>query len=358
MKFPEFFTYFKAFIKACPRETLESGSRYVFLSDLHMGDGGSKDDLAHNRELVETMLSSWYLEKGYTLVLNGDIEDLSKFDLSSIKRAWEVLYTIFNEFYKRGRLRKIVGNHDLTLLKEKEYPFKLLQGLVLTRDKHKIGVFHGHQASAFYVKFNNIADFMVRYLAKPLNFKNASISGDSRRTFKAERRIYRASKYLGMVSISGHTHRPLFESLSKYDSLRWAIERDLRSYTGADPVQRTKIEELILLYRKELKRLGRKKSKLGLSRSLYEVEDLIIPCVFNSGCATGNTGVSAIEIDGDQIRLVHWGEKTAVREYMEREAVGKDELGDDLHVRYVLKQDNLAQVFLRIDLLGRNLHDS
>jgi UDP-2,3-diacylglucosamine pyrophosphatase LpxH len=332
---------------------IEEGSRYVFLSDLHMGDGGESDDLRPNRELATTVLARWYLERGYTLILGGDIEDLQKFKHDAIRDAWAGMYEIFDAFLARGALWKLVGNHDLALLREKEHPYPLHHGLRLEYGHRTLFCFHGHQASRLFAKYMYISDFVVHYLAKPLKFKNASISGDSRQRFKAERRIYRASKQLGIVSICGHTHRPLFESLSKYDSLRWSIEELLRDYPSSSDEGKAKIAQLVDLYRGECERLGKVDLKWGLSKSLYEEKSLLIPCVFNSGCATGKHGISAIEIEGGRISLVHWAKEGKVRPYLLEEALLKDGIEGTDFSRYLLKQADLDYVFARIDLLGK-----
>ena len=45
-----------------------------------------------------------------------DIEELHKFGLPEIRRAWVPLYALFDSFAAEGRLRKIVGNHDLATI--------------------------------------------------------------------------------------------------------------------------------------------------------------------------------------------------------------------------------------------------
>jgi predicted phosphodiesterase len=351
MKFSEFFASFKELLDASPIEELDDSKKYLFLSDLHMGDGGKTDDLRANRGIVQNALARYYLERGYILILGGDIEDLSKFKMREIRAAWYGLYAIFDGFAQRGALRKILGNHDISLLREEGYPYELLHGLRLERNGKTIFAFHGHQASRVFVRYQYVSDFVVRYLAKPFRVKNTSISGDSRHRFKAERRIYRASKRLGIVSLSGHTHRPLFESLSKYESLRWKIEELLRSYAEAGAEGRDTIAELIQVYRAEYERLGRKARKNGLSRSLYEERDVLIPCLFNSGCATGKSGITAVEIEGGAVSLVHWTDSSRPREYLEREAVFKEVLADTPYTRYVLVRDSLDKVFARIELM-------
>ena len=263
------------------------------------------------------------------------------------------MYEIFDSFSAGGKLWKLVGNHDLALLREKDQPYPLHHGLRLERDRRSLFCFHGHQASKLFANYMYISDFAVRYLAKPLKLKNTSVSGDSRQRFKAERRIYRASKRLGIVSICGHTHRPLFESLSKYDSLRWSIEELLREYPSSSPEGKARVAGLVELYRTECERLGKSELKWGLSKSLYEEKALLIPCVFNSGCATGKHGISAIEIESGRISLVHWTKEGRARPYILEEALLKDGIeGTDVS-RYLLKQAELDYVFARIDLLGK-----
>jgi hypothetical protein len=352
VKFKEFYRSFNDFVASVPREEIGEDAMYVFLSDLHLGDGGRRDDLERNRALVVESLSRWYLEKGYTLVLNGDVEDVYKFKLKDIRRAWPDFFEVLDSFQSKGRLRKIVGNHDLSLTREKEYPYPLSHGLSLSRGGRQIVAFHGHQASRFFVDYDYVSVFVTRYLAKPLRIRNTSISSDSRYRFKAERRIYRASRKMGIVSIAGHTHRPLFESLSKYESLRWAIEEKLDEYASAPAERRAELAQVVRLYQKELRRLDKEGAEYSLSRSLYEDRDVLIPCLFNSGCATGKSGFTAIEIVGSMIGLVHVGSAEKCRRYMSEGALEVQGIGGTDWLRYVLRRDSLDKVFARIELLG------
>lgn len=352
MKFEEFYRSFEHLRKGSPRELLTTDSRVVFLSDLHLGDGGAKDDVAPNRGILQNALARHYFERGHTLVLNGDIEDLSKFRYKEIVAAWGGLYELFDRFHGEGRLRKIVGNHDLGLLLREEYPYPLIHGLVLEWKGRELFAFHGHQSSRFFMKFDYLSDFVVRYLAKPLSIKNTSISGDSRRRFRAERRIYRASRRSGLASITGHTHRPLFESFSKYDSLRWSIEELVRAYPAADVARRKGIEESIAVFKGEIARLRTKEKDLRLSSSLYGDGDLLVPCLFNSGCATGRHGVTALEIEDGAITLVQWTGAKGPREYVSREELESGGIEGTPFTRHVLRRSPLDEVFARIDLLG------
>lgn len=354
MKFKEFLASFAAFFSDCPREVIDRDSRLVFLSDLHMGDGGTRDDLAHNRELLEALLTRHYLGRGYILVLNGDIEDLSKFRYPDIRAAWASLYEVFDAFHRAGRLRKIVGNHDLALLKTRDYPYELIHGLALEHGPDRLFAFHGHQGSPFFTKHDYISHFVVRYLAKPLAIKNSSVDDHRKRRFRLEKRIYRASKTLGIASVIGHTHRPLFESRSKYDSLRWSIEELVAEYPSAPADRRAEISDLVGLYRSELARLGRKDLSRDLAGSRYDREHILVPCLFNSGCATGRHGITALELADGELSLVQWTGAEGPKPYILREALGTEPLEGTPNSRYILRRADLDHVFARIRLLGRD----
>ncbi len=337
-------------MRSAPSLALDASSRIVVLSDLHLGDGSSNDDLRRNGELLAAALERHYLARGATLVLNGDIEDLQKFPLARIRSAWRGLFSIFDRFAREGRLYKIWGNHDEDLLEASRYPYPLHPGLRLAWGPRTLYAFHGHQASGFLVNHNDLSGAIVRYLLHSLRIRNVSPSKDSGRRYRIERRIYDFSKGSGIVSIIGHTHRPLFESLSKYDRLRFEIERLCAEYSGAGEARRGAIVETVELYKDEFRRLGRKERRKRLSRSLYG-SDLLLPCLFNSGCAVGKKGITAIEIEAGRIALSYWFEEGKEKRYLEREAGPAEALEDTLYRRAPIASENLDDVFARMDLL-------
>jgi len=351
MKYDTYEESFRQFIKDCPEERLDESARYVFLSDLHMGNGGKRDDLAPNRALIEGMLESWYLPQGYILVLNGDIEDLSKFSLQSINAAWPRLLGIIAQFAERKRLRKIIGNHDYDLSPRKDYPWPMIPGLVYRVGDNRIFVFHGHQASSLYVKYDFVSDFLIRYFVKPLRIRNSGVSRDSHRRYRTERRIYRAARTLGVMAVTGHTHRPLFESLAKYDNIRIKIEALLSRLSDAPLDGKKALTEQIILYKKEMEKLAAVNERQKKTQSLYGTGPFLIPCLFNSGCATGKHGITALEIADGSISLVYWTTQETARPYIANEALATEISGGAFY-RYILKRDTLDAIFTRIDLLA------
>lgn len=336
---------------AAPSIALDAASRIVVMSDLHMGDGGTNDDLRRNGDLLASVLERHYLSKGSTLILNGDIEDLHKFSLPKIRAAWRRLFVLFDRFSREGRLYKICGNHDDDLIEASRYPYPLYQGVRLGWGQRTMYTFHGHQASGFLTKHNDLSGAFVHYVVHGLGIRNVSPSKDSGRRYRIERRIYDFSRNAGIVSVIGHTHRPLFESLSKYDRLRFEIERLCTEYSGADSEHKAAIAETVGLYKEEFQAMGRKERRRGRSRSLYG-SDLLLPCLFNSGCAVGKKGITAIEIEGGRISLAYWFEEGKEKRYLEREAGPASPLESTPYRRAVVGDEGLGDVFARMDLLA------
>ena len=334
-----------------PRVPLGPGDRVVVLSDLHLGDGGARDDFRHNAGLVEEALREHYLPAGFSLVLNGDIEELQRFRYDSIRARWADLLALFEDFRRRTALYRIVGNHDETLpdvAAGRAGP--LLSSVRLTFEGDSLLLFHGHQATIFFERFNAVAGFFLRHVAHRLRIPNVPVMYESSKKYLTEHRVYDFSRSRKVVSVIGHTHRPLFESLSKIDTLRFPIEQLCRDHSSASAGARADIESAISACRQELERLWDRDRENGLRSSLYN-EQISIPCLFNSGCATGKRGFTAIEIAGGQIALVHWFDRERSERHMSEDGRPAERLGATSYYRAVIKQDRLQYVFTRIRLL-------
>ncbi len=336
--------------------TLDKSSKILILSDLHMGNGGRRDEFRRNAELVKTMLGSYYLPEKYSLVLNGDVEELFKFPLESIAAEWGELYNLFLKFERNGFFWKTYGNHDAELLEEKEY--HLASSMVESLKLHYVDetnlILHGHQASVLlwetYPVVSRAVVLFLRYIAKPVGIRNFSTAYNSRRRFVIEKSIYEFSNQAKIVSIIGHTHRPLFESLSKVDFLNFRIEELCRAYTSADSEKRTTIEKKIAALKVELATCYKRGKKIGLRSGLYN--NLTIPSVFNSGCVIGKRGITALEIEGNKIRLVYWYNGKQSRKFTSDRDNRPMELGVTGFSRIVLNEDSLDYVFSRLHLLA------
>ena len=311
---------------SCPSESLRRESRYVIVSELRMGDGGSKDELARARKALFAVLGRWYLPRGYTLVLNGDIEDLRRFWLKDILAAWPEMYALFDAFKERQRLRKIVGERDLALLRLRSYPYELSHGLRLDGERSSILVFHGHQASPPCIGRDYLSDYMVRWLGSSKRVKAEEVENDRRERFKAERRLYRAASRLRLIAVQGHTRRPLFESRTNRDSIRAEVERLLRE---GDPRQ---------------------------GDSKLKERSLVSPCLFSPGSVLGAKvqgalGLRMLEVEDGSVRLARW---TAARGAAGRGPQGSvpQALEGTPYLRFETRSASIGGLFERINLLA------
>ena len=82
---------------------ISGGDKVLVISDFHMGCG-SRDDLSYNGAMLAGILEGYYFQGGWTLVLNGDIEELQRYSLASIREQWPSLYRVFDLFAAENRL--------------------------------------------------------------------------------------------------------------------------------------------------------------------------------------------------------------------------------------------------------------
>lgn len=338
---------------SAPVLRLGPGDRMVVLSDLHMGNGGKKDDFVPNSSLFLAMLRRHYGPRGYMLALNGDIEDLARFSMASIANRWFEVYQACDEFAARGGLVKLAGNHDQELLYRDpgDLPFPVGESLLLEMGEKRIWLFHGHQVSRVYWSYQALGRMVLRWILHPLGVGNYTAARRGSRRFHVEKRAYLYARYRKMLALIGHTHRPLFESLSRLDTVKFEIENVCRSYPAAGEAQRSELEERMGRLKEEFIEQQRREQRPQRSENLYH-DGPLLPCLFNSGSAIGRHGITAIEIDSARIALVIWCDRKRSHKYIESEGYSPQRLDATDYYRVVLKEEDLDYIFTRINLLG------
>jgi len=331
---------------------ISGGGRVLILSDLHMGTG-KRDDLARNGDMLAALLRDYYLEGGWHLVLNGDIEDIHRHPLERIEERWANLFRVFGLFAARDRLFKLVGNHDEGLLLKKSYRFPLHEMLRIETGVVPAYVYHGHQSSKIYSAFNKLMGLGIRYFMTPFGIRNISSGRSPHRRFTVEKAAYDFSLKNNCISIIGHTHRPLFESLGRFEYVRFEIESLCRKYPLSSETEKARIETDVASLRRELGKLKRKERRDMLRRSfsLYG-DEMPVPCLFNSGCAIGKKGLHAIELSARDISLVYWFAEGKGKGFVSRGGYEIERLGDGEYRRAVLNSERLDSVLARIKLLA------
>ncbi len=339
--------------KNSPKVSIDKKDKIVIFSDLHMGDGGKNDDFKQSADLFKTSLKKYYLKKKYKLVLNGDVEELQRFDWDKIVKRWQEIYDIFDEFQQAGNFYKIIGNHDIGLHAEgfpdQKYP--ILDALTLKYKDNNIFLFHGHQASKKYSEHNALVGYSLRYLANPLGIKNFTVSHNSRKQYKIEKNAYQFASQNKIVSVIGHTHRPLFESLSKFERIRARVEQLCREYSSMDNETGKPLKKLIRLYKKELEKIHENNSSEELKKGQIYNSLINIPCLFNSGCVIGKRGMTCLEISNGEINLVHWFDKNTSKKYLNHNGYEPDQLEKSNYYRMIINKEKLNYIFTRINLL-------
>jgi len=331
---------------------ISGGGKVLIISDLHMGSG-MRDDLYHNGEMLTCLLEEYYFKKGWHLILNGDIEELQKYSLDYIREKWAGLYRVFNLFARENRLYKIIGNHDELLLLKRHgsYPYPLHTVVKINTGGVTAFVYHGHQLSRIYSRFNSLLGLSVKYILKPLGIKNITAARSPHKRFEIEKKAYAFSLKNHCLSIIGHTHRPLFESLGRFDYIKFEIERLCRDYPSSQGEDRARIENEVTALRKELGKLKRKEKRDVLRQSLYG-DELPVPCLFNSGSALDKKGINAIEMTNEDIALVYWFTEGKGKKFITRGGYETEGIPGRPYHRAVLNHNKLDYIFAKIKLLG------
>ncbi len=332
------------------RIKINNEDKIVIFSDLHIGNGGMNDDFAAQAPLFSFILENYYLKRNYNLVLNGDVEELYKFSLSKIVNSWQYVYELFEVFNSKGNLFKIIGNHDFQLSRTtQQYPnFELLNSLRLDYKKDTIFVYHGHQTANPLERYSLLAMFLIRYIFR--TFDNKPFPINSSRRFLTEKIAYEFSKKNKLISILGHTHRPLFESMSKIESLQMLIENLLRQHSSLGNKEKQQTAIQIKRYKHELDALFAKNSDYNKRSSIYD-EKMLVPCLFNSGTVAGKRGITGIEINKGKIALVYWFDSSRSTRYLEYHDVALKKLKNTSFYKAILKKESLEYIFSRIKLL-------
>lgn len=326
--------------------------RFVIFSDLHLGNGGINDDFAKNAELFDFVLNNYYLKKNYKLILNGDIEELYKFSLKSVFKKWEQIYKTFDKFYQQTGLYKIIGNHDYLLryIKDLPYEYPVIDSLKLNYNGSEVFIYHGHQTANLFEQYSMMVHYSIKYLFRTV--ANNSIPMVNQKKFQTEKIAYEFAKQKYIISVLGHTHRPLFESLSKIESLRFMLENLINLYYKTNNGIRDGLEFKIKQLKYELETATKVNYSINSVGSIYN-DEVLVPCLFNSGAVTGKRGITAIEIKNGRIKLVYWFDRNRSQRYLEDyRHVETRHIPNSNYYKSILRKSKLDYIFMRIKLLA------
>jgi len=267
---------------------VSDSDRIVVLSDLHMADGSGYDGFTRTSRLFSNILERYYLENGFKLVLNGDVEDLLRTSYQRIMERWGSIYSIFDRFRDETSLFKLLGNHDIRHLwmAVRDLAYSHYEGLRLRFGNGELFVYHGHQASRFVDSMLSFQRIAFGRLINHLRIPNPSVQFGKEEDMRTkERRIMDFSMRKKVLSLVAHTHRP--------------------SFGGGEP----------------------------------------IPTMFNSGCSTGKRGITSLEIENGSLSLVHWWDRNILGRHVRSEIIDRADLGGADAYRVVMDSAPLRTLF-------------
>jgi len=337
--------------------------RYVIFSDLHLGT----PQFEANRRLYLQALDD-YFQRDFTLLLLGDIEELHRYSMDRLLKEYrDDVYARERNFLTQGRLRRIFGNHDIDWHYPEEVRRRLhpvlpgitvAEGLKLRWEERLIFLLHGHQGGLMSDTLGRVGRIFLRFVAQPLGlYALVSPALNHRRRRKAEQRYYDWAKRQGLLLVTGHTHRPMFESLTKVDQIRMRIEALVREYVAVSDsrLRRTIATEIVCARDRFRRCLSTPDSEEDCAR-LGQTE-LLIPCYFNSGSGLHRDGLTALELAEGEIRLIlFYDARRPGNEEKHRRAptvpLPAETGGASTGRRQILQSESLEYVFTRIHLLG------
>jgi len=294
--------------------------RYVIFSDVHRCDKKGNDDFKVN-EMIYCYALAVYYQKGYTLVLNGDIEEGMEADYPAIAQQYQdSVYALERRFADEHRYVRILGNHDIEWQNQDAVNRFLSPylGAIQVHEAVLLGdrilMLHGHQGAPQESKLDR---FIIRYiwrylqrwgLTKPLLpiLQKYQLVYDRAATNNVirgnrDKLLYEWANQKKLLLIAGHTHRTMFKSFSRLGQINEKIERinNMEDSLTLRYLKPALIEKLTSILNESREELARDKSANRLGQTP-------IPCYFNSGCCVYTDGITGIELDRGTIRLIKW----------------------------------------------------
>lgn len=309
-------------------------TRIIIFSDHHRGDRGRSDYFQRCEKTYNAALG-YYLERGYHLILLGDVEEFWEFHPRRVMDSYPLTYDLESQFYARAGLTRVRGNHD-SLWKDKELVKRLLwkrfPGIEIadavnldfrtTDGAVTLFLAHGHQGTFL----NDTLDWFSMFWLRIMNarvMRSAKARYQTPATSYSLREEHEAMMFecadrlnqelaAKTLLITGHTHHPIFMSRRRLER----IEENAKYLAEKDtPKSRKRLARL-------RSRFEYIKADFGLDPALMQRRSLY----FNTGCCSfGDGSITGIEIAKGKIRLIRWQDEHT---HAERMVIGSERLED------------------------------
>jgi len=280
--------------------------KFIILSDQHKGARDGMDVFAFAERNYLAALEYYYGNDFFYINL-GDSEELWENLFVTVKRHNKATFEAEKRFLEKKRFIKIFGNHDLywdndplaAVNLEKIYGQKvdIYEGLILktsiNESSLEIYMTHGHQGDLqsdgnWFSKWF-VSDVWGPFQAYLRINPNTPANNDQLKTEHNSMMYQWSSKHTNMLLVTGHTHQPVFKSMTHLEML----------YEKLGNAKRAKDAKAI----NELTAQVAKVENKGKMPNFKGYLDTY----FNSGCCCFDDGdITGIEIENGCIRLVKW----------------------------------------------------
>jgi len=281
--------------------------KFIIFSDQHKGTKNHADDFAvcENNYLAAL---KYYFDLGFYFIDLGDGEELWENTIVSVKKYNQPSFDKEKLFLQQERFIKIFGNHDLDWANNPAAPL-ILQGIygqkisicegcilktTINDRQFEVYLTHGHQGD-MQSDGNWFSKFFVANIWGPLQSlldinPNTPANNDQLKSLHNQIMYEWSSAQKNVLLITGHTHQPVFMSLTHLERLYFRLN-EAKGKNDLEAVKQLETEML--------------KHKLE-GGAIVEFNN-VVPSYFNSGCCCFSDGdITGIEIADGSIRLIRW----------------------------------------------------
>lgn len=300
----------------------------IIFSDQHKGARNAKDDFK-KAEKNHLAALSYYEQQQYFLIDLGDSEELWKNSVGTIMKSNKEIFFLEKKFIARNAFCKVIGNHDLfwkedpfaSFYLKKMYDKKIpvYESIVLKfktgQMDFKILCTHGHQGDR-QSDGNAFSKWFVSKIWGPLQSyfelnPNTPSCNNERKSLHNEYMYEWSALHKDLILITGHTHQPVFKSLTHLERLYLDLENAIAE-NNKERMQKILLE------------IPRRKKEYNIVNVSFR--DLL-PFYFNSGCCCFDDGtITGIEMLGKEIMLIKWSYKNGEPERTVLERVELEKL--------------------------------
>jgi hypothetical protein len=291
--------------------------KFIIFSDQHKGGKDGADDFAGSEANYLAALQYYYNQQFHCISL-GDSEELWENSLGKVKKHNTATFLLEKKFIPFNAFTKVYGNHDLfwdndplagwQLKRIYEAEVKIYEGIILQTEfrapaselpspASRLSIFltHGHQGDG-QSDGNWFSKFFVARIWAPLQaylkINPNTPAYDSERKTTHNRMMYEwASEQNDLLLVTGHTHQPVFGSLTHLERLYRNLQEAIHS---GDSTKEAEVKNKIA-------KIERYFTSVSVDYSSLK------PTYFNTGCCCFSDGdITGIEIDQGMMRLIKW----------------------------------------------------